>query len=254
MATAERWQARRHYRLGQQSLVGRSFQRSSVLLQRRSIAAIGSHQCYQQLCTEQWQLELHGHRHRWCTLWVVNDTTTTDKVFRYTTAGALEGSWSISTTNPSPSGITLDPTNVNHLWIVDPSTDRIYQYDAGTARLTGAQEPSVSYALATTNTNPQGIADPLVVSAAFAAPSIASGAISSGTNPVANRVTRDEVVDNTVAELSQMPIAGMTDDAAVLACSAWGTQPSDAQSDGSSPLVETEDVIDQLFADLDSLL
>ncbi len=187
-------------------------------------------------------------------LWVVNDTTTTDKVFRYTTAGALEGSWSISTTNPSPSGITLDPTNVNHLWIVDPSTDRIYQYDAGTARLTGAQEPSVSYALATTNTNPQGIADPLVVSAAFTAPSIASGATSSGTNPVANRVTRDEVVDNTVAELSQMPIAGMTDDAAVLACSAWGTQSSGAQSDGSSPLVETEDVIDQLFADLDSLL
>lgn len=93
-------------------------------------------------------------------LWVVNDTLTGDRVFRYTTAGALEGSWALSTTNPSPTGITLDPTDVNHLWVVDASTDRIYQYDGATTRLAASQEPSRFYALAATNTNPQGIADP----------------------------------------------------------------------------------------------
>ncbi len=177
-------------------------------------------------------------------LWVVNDTATTDKVFRYTTAGVLEGSWTISTTNPSPSGITLDPTNVNHLWIVDPSSDRVYQYDAGTARLSGAQEPSISFALAVTNTNPQGIADPLMASAGFVAPSIEGVHGSTTTSVVRPAATREELVDATVDELSQLPIAGLTDDPAVLACGAWG------RFTESSPLVETEDVVDQLFGEL----
>ncbi|MDB5385061.1 MAG: repeat-associated core protein [Planctomycetaceae bacterium] len=96
-------------------------------------------------------------------LWVLNDTSATDKVFRYTTGGVLEGSWTISTTDPSPSGITLDPTNVNNLWIVDASTRRVYQYDGATGRLSGSQDASVSFALAATDTNPQGIADPMPV-------------------------------------------------------------------------------------------
>ncbi len=93
-------------------------------------------------------------------IWVLNDTLTGDRVFRYTVGGALEGNWALSTTNPSPTGITLDPTNVNHLWVVDASTDRIYQYDGATSRVTASQEPSRFFALAATNTNPQGIADP----------------------------------------------------------------------------------------------
>ena len=94
-------------------------------------------------------------------LWVVNDTLATDKVFRYTTAGTLEGSWTISTTNPTPTGITIDPNDVNHIWIVDASTDKVYQYNGATSRLTGSQEPFATFSLAATNTNPQGIADPL---------------------------------------------------------------------------------------------
>jgi hypothetical protein len=96
-------------------------------------------------------------------LWVVNDIVGVDKVFRYTTSGVLEGSWALSSTDPSPSGITLDPNNLNHVWIVDASTRRVYQYDGGTALLSGSKEPSISFALAATNTNPQGIADPLDV-------------------------------------------------------------------------------------------
>lgn len=94
-------------------------------------------------------------------MWVVNDTLATDKVFRYTTTGTLEGSWTLSTTNPTPTGITIDPNDVNHIWIVDASTDKVYQYNGATARLTGSQEPFATFSLAATNTNPQGIADPL---------------------------------------------------------------------------------------------
>ena len=94
-------------------------------------------------------------------LWVVNDTLAADKVFRYTTAGTLEGSWTLSTTNPSPTGITIDPNDINHIWVVDASTDKVYQYNSATTRLTGSQEPAATFALAATNTNPQGIADPL---------------------------------------------------------------------------------------------
>jgi len=94
-------------------------------------------------------------------LWVVNDIIGADKVFRYTTSGVLEGSWALPSTAPSPSGITVDPNNLNHIWIVDASTRRVYQYDGGTTLLTGSLAPSISFALAATNTNPQGIADPL---------------------------------------------------------------------------------------------
>jgi VCBS repeat-containing protein len=102
-------------------------------------------------------------------LWVTNDTTASDKVFRYTVGGTLEGSWALATTNPNPTGITLDPTNVNHLWVVDASTDRVYQYDGASTRLTGSQIPTISFGLAAGNTNPQGIADPLPASSAESA-------------------------------------------------------------------------------------
>jgi VCBS repeat-containing protein len=95
-------------------------------------------------------------------VWVVNDTIATDRVFKYSVAGVLQGSWTLSTTNPSPTGITIDPTNVSHIWTVDASTDRVYQYDTATTRLTGAQEPSTFFQLVTGNGNPQGIADPMV--------------------------------------------------------------------------------------------
>ena len=92
-------------------------------------------------------------------LWVINDSTT-DKVFKYAVSGSLAGSWTISSGGGSPTGITLDPSNVSNLWIVDSATDRVYQYNAAATRTSGSQAPSVSFALAAGNTNPQGIADP----------------------------------------------------------------------------------------------
>lgn len=93
-------------------------------------------------------------------IWVLNDTLGVDSVFRYSTAGVLQGSWQLPTSNPTPTGITLDPSDVNHLWVVDASTDRVYQYDGATSRISGTQAASVSFSLASANTNPQGIADP----------------------------------------------------------------------------------------------
>ncbi len=92
-------------------------------------------------------------------LWVVNDSTT-DTVFKYTVAGSLEGSWTVSSGGGSPTGITLDPADVRTLWIVDNATDRVYHYNAAASRTSGSQTPSLSFALAAGNTNPQGIADP----------------------------------------------------------------------------------------------
>jgi hypothetical protein len=56
--------------------------------------------------------------------------------------------------------------------VVDASTDRIYQYDGATARLTGTQEASQTFVLASLNTNPQGIADPMPLLAASSAPQL----------------------------------------------------------------------------------
>jgi hypothetical protein len=92
-------------------------------------------------------------------LWVVNNSTT-DKVFKYTLSGSLVGSWTISSGGGSPTGITIDPSNVSDVWIVDNATDRVYQFTAAASRTSGSQSPAASFALAAGNTNPQGIADP----------------------------------------------------------------------------------------------
>jgi hypothetical protein len=94
-------------------------------------------------------------------LWVVNDSTT-DKVFEYNLSGTLLGSWTISGAGSSPTGITLNPSNVANLWIVDSGSRRVYQFDNAAGRTSGSQSPSTSFALAAGNTNPQGIADPPV--------------------------------------------------------------------------------------------
>ncbi|MHB8974465.1 MAG: NHL repeat-containing protein [Pirellulaceae bacterium] len=93
-------------------------------------------------------------------LWVVNDSTS-DKVFKYTTTGSLVGSWTIYYSGGSPTGITLDPSNLSQdLWIVDNGTDKVYQYTNGRGVSSGSLLATNIFALAPGNTNPQGIADP----------------------------------------------------------------------------------------------
>ncbi len=102
-------------------------------------------------------------------LWVINNSTT-DKVFKYTIAGALVGSWTIAGAGASPTGITLDPTGGGALWIVDNGTDLVYQFDNARGLTSGSLSPSTSFALAAGNANPQGIADPPAAGATIADP------------------------------------------------------------------------------------
>jgi hypothetical protein len=92
-------------------------------------------------------------------LWVVNDAST-NKVFKYSVAGSLLGSWTIDAANATPTGITIDPANVSDIWIVDSGTDRVYQYTGAATRTSGSQSAAASFQLSPGNTNPQGIADP----------------------------------------------------------------------------------------------
>lgn len=96
-------------------------------------------------------------------IWVLNNTLFTDKVFKYTLSGSLLGSWTLFGGGGSPTGITLDPAAPDHLWIVDNNTDRVYQCDNAASRTSGSQSPSTGFALAAGNSNPQGIADPRVI-------------------------------------------------------------------------------------------
>ncbi len=93
-------------------------------------------------------------------LWIVNSKRSVDEVFKYTVGGTLAGSWTIDAGNSRPRGITIDPSNPGHLWIVDSGTDRVYQYDNATSRISGSQAADAVFNLAPGNTNPQGIADP----------------------------------------------------------------------------------------------
>jgi len=93
-------------------------------------------------------------------VWVVNDSTT-DKVFKYTLSGSLVGSWTIDPGSQTPTGLTIDPANGSQsIWIVDSGTDRVYEYDAARGRTSGSQAAGITFALASVNSNPQGIADP----------------------------------------------------------------------------------------------
>jgi hypothetical protein len=91
-------------------------------------------------------------------LWTVNDSSPTDKVFRYSLTGSLQGSWTIDTANKTPTGITFDPLNAADMWIVDSGTDRAYQYTRASTRTSGSQIADGNFVLATANGNAQGIA------------------------------------------------------------------------------------------------
>ncbi|HVC92957.1 MAG TPA: Calx-beta domain-containing protein, partial [Pirellulales bacterium] len=92
--------------------------------------------------------------------WVVDGSRL--KVFKYTLSGSLRGSWAIDPADAHPTGITINPSNVSDIWIVDNGTDKVYQYIGAASRTSGSQNAAATYALATGNTNPQGIADPPV--------------------------------------------------------------------------------------------
>ncbi len=91
-------------------------------------------------------------------IWIVNDTSTTDRVFRYSITGALKGSWAIDSSNAQPTGIALSPDASGTLWIVDSATDRAYGYIGGKSQASGSLSASSQFVLNSLDGNAQGIA------------------------------------------------------------------------------------------------
>jgi protocatechuate 3,4-dioxygenase beta subunit len=142
-------------------------------------------------------------------LWVVNNNGT-DKVFKYTVAGAFVGAWTIDPANSTPTGITIDPANVSNIWIVDSGTDRVYQYDAAASRISGSQAASGSFLLPAGNGDAQGIADP--PPAGSLAQPVAAATTSSAASAVASDAAIEEFFETSgegavVATSSQLPLA-----------------------------------------------
>jgi protocatechuate 3,4-dioxygenase beta subunit len=108
-------------------------------------------------------------------IWVLNDTDSVDRVFRYSVSGQLEGSWAIDPVNSQPTGITLAPDTSGNIWIVDSLKDRAYEYQAAASLTSGSAIASSGFALNSQDGSPQGIAVavPPSAKAAFAAKSIA---------------------------------------------------------------------------------
>src|SRR5262249_37731399 len=90
--------------------------------------------------------------------WVVDGTAL--KVFKYSLSGTSLGSWAIDPANTHPTGITINPANVNDIWITDSGTLKVYQYIGAANRTSGSQNAGATFALASGDSNPQGIADP----------------------------------------------------------------------------------------------
>jgi len=93
------------------------------------------------------------------TIWVVNDGRCYDKVFVYDTSGNLQGSWELSH-NVKPRGITINPGDVNDIWIVDAYYDKVLEYQGGAFFTYGRHYPDARWRLACGNSKPEGIADP----------------------------------------------------------------------------------------------
>jgi hypothetical protein len=89
--------------------------------------------------------------------WVLNDTSTVDKVFRYSMSGVLEGSWTIDRANSNPTGLTINPEDPNQFWILDGKSRKVYSYLGGAARTSGSQAASSSISLTAANRAAEGI-------------------------------------------------------------------------------------------------
>ncbi len=118
--------------------------------------------------------------------WVVDGIAL--KVFKYTLTGSLLGSWGIDPANKHPTGITINPNNVSDIWIVDIGTDKVYQYIGAASRTSGSQNAGATFALASGDTNPQGIADPPVAARRLASPKGAVASLAQATDAALQRL------------------------------------------------------------------
>ena len=90
-------------------------------------------------------------------LWVVDSSS--DRVYVYDLAGKLLNSWRLDPANSEPTGLTINAEG-NKMWVVDSDDDRVYVYSLNTLGPNASAKAESTFALASKNSNPQGIADP----------------------------------------------------------------------------------------------
>lgn len=93
-------------------------------------------------------------------IWVTDEGT--DEVFVYGMSGSLLGRWKLDSRNSDASGITLNPAGGNDLWVVDRQDLLVYHYANSQSKLSGNPGATDTFALASGNVRPEGIADPLI--------------------------------------------------------------------------------------------
>ena len=91
-------------------------------------------------------------------LWVVDGQA--DRVFVYDTQGSLLGNWQLDPDNQDPTGVTNGAAPGDGVWVVDAVDDLVYAYERSLPQETGVQRAMGSFALASGNHSPSGIADP----------------------------------------------------------------------------------------------
>jgi len=121
--------------------------------------------------------------------WVVDGTAL--KVFKYTLTGSSLGSWAIDPADRYPTGITINPSNPSDIWIVDNVTDMVYQYIGAVSRTSGSQNAGATFALASGDTNPQGIADPPAAANRPATPRTIAAPVTLATDAALQRLAPD---------------------------------------------------------------
>ncbi len=195
-------------------------------------------------------------------IWVVNDTSSADRVFRYTVSGVSEGSWVIDSVNSRPTGIAVSPNSTGRIWIVDALTDSVFGYDGAAGRVSGTQVSNSRFALNSLDGNPEGVAVvnvPVVAAAAkLASASKPSTAVKTNVSkPTTAKVATHSIgVSPTVSTLKQhpAPVAAPTKKSAKVVTATSRNSVSKVGSatqgvDASTSIKLVEATIDHVFAD-----
>ncbi|SIO63448.1 hypothetical protein SAMN05444166_7349, partial [Singulisphaera sp. GP187] len=121
------------------------------------------------------------------TFWVTDDKA--HAVFVYNASGNKVGEWFLDPADTSPSGITLNPNGGTDLWVVDRATHRVYDYAGATGWTSGNHSATSSFALASADGDPEGIADPNPPTVAIISPADNGQATAGSTVLVTGQVT-----------------------------------------------------------------
>jgi RHS repeat-associated protein len=141
-------------------------------------------------------------------IWVTDKPNSgSASVFIYNLAGTKLGNWTLDSADNRPTGITLNPNyltsgTTTDLWVVDNAANNVFRYAGGSAWTSGSHLATSSFALSSSDSDPEGIADPVTVT--VSAP--ASGVVFPQGSPVL--VTGSASTTNSGAHITDVAVNG----------------------------------------------